>query len=146
MGTKKNLSIWVDKKKLLGHPVLTSLIVAISEAPPISPVLTRAHSGQYSQLSFGIVGPEGELLQPEVKDHNRAKMSSFTCILVQFQDLKVSWCSKPEILRLSYMSMRIKITWMFRTLLPCTQSLRDKEKTLDFINRVTQPLNAFLWF
>ena len=84
----------MDKKKLLGHPVLTSLIVAKFETPPICPVLTRAHSGQYSQSSFRRVGEglegEGEVLQPKVKDQNRAKMNSFTCILFQFQVFKVS--------------------------------------------------------
>ena len=72
---------------MLEHPVLTFVIVAKFETPPICPVLTRAHSGQYSQLSFGI---GGELLQPKVKDHKRVKMNSFTCILVQFQVLLMS--------------------------------------------------------
>ena len=75
---------------MLGQSILTSVIVAKFETPPTCPVLTLAHSGQYSQLSFGIVDSEGELLQPKVRDHNRGKMSSFTPILVQFQVLKVS--------------------------------------------------------
>ena len=70
------------------------MIVAKSETPPIFSVLTRAHSGQYSQLSFRRVGGglegEGEVLQPKVKDHKRVKMSGFTCILVQFQVLLMS--------------------------------------------------------
>ena len=79
---------------MLEHPVLTFVIVAKFETPPICPVLVRAHSGQYSQSSFRRVGGgegglegEGEVLQPKVKDHKRAKMSSFTPILVQFQVL-----------------------------------------------------------
>lgn len=55
-------------------------MIALLEIPPICPMLTLAHSGQYSQLSLG-GGGGGELLQPKVTDHKRLKISRFALIL-----------------------------------------------------------------